>query len=108
MGGLEPMDTEYANMLRGFRGRPERQFEVLRQLLVDLALPSDPQLIDEIGRVFGIEGVFDLQGAEPPFADGSAEIFGAIWKVGWTSIDAEGSCSLSGRSMQACDVSAEE
>ena len=68
-------------MLRTFRGEPVRlplrtpqhvctrvcrhsalllvgqgQYELLRQLIDELPLPSDPPLIDEIGRVFGVEG----------------------------------------------------
>lgn len=95
-------------MLRGMRSKPERQLEVLRQMLVDLPLPSDPSLIEEIGRVFGVEGVGELQGAEPPFAASSAEAAGSVWKVGWTSIDADGLCLLSRKHLQALQISPEE
>ena len=33
---------------------------MLRQLIEELPMPSDPPLIEEIGRVFGVEGDFWL------------------------------------------------
>jgi len=109
--GLVPQDTEFACMLRGLRGLRRRQFEVLRQMLRDLPLPSDPGLVEEIGRAFGVEGVPALQGAQPPHALGRTEEEGdggRRWRVGWTSVDAEGRCSLTSRYLQALDISASE
>lgn len=106
--GLEPQDTEYAAMLRGLRGDFTRQLEVLRQLLVDLPLPSDPPLIEEIGRVFGFENISELQGVEPPCREGLPEADGTRWRVGWTSISVEGMCSLSQRRLQALRISPTE
>jgi len=105
--GLEPQDTEYAAMLRGLHGAHERQREVMRQMLEDLPLPSDPPLIQEIGRAFGVEGVNELRGAEPPHGEGLREA-GGRWRVGWTSVAADGHCASSKRTLQALRISAAE
>jgi len=106
--GLDPQDTEYAAMLRGLRGKLERQREVLRQMLEDLPLPSDPPLVEEIAFSFGVQNVAELRGAEPPHREGLPEEGGGSWRVGWTSVDLEGRCSLTGRSLQALRISAAE
>lgn len=101
--GLDPQDTEYAAMLRSLRGSLDRQYGLLRQLLEDLPSPSDPPLIEEIGRAFGVEGVADFQAAEVPHAEGRVE--DGSWRVGWTRVDAEGLCALSGHRLQALRIS---
>lgn len=105
--GLEPQDTEYAAMLRGLRGVHMRQREVLKQLLIDLPLPSDPPLIEEIGRAFGVEGAMAFRCAALPYGEGLQED-GGQWRVGWTSIDTAGRCALSKRRLQALRISAAE
>mmetsp|Transcript_8934 Transcript_8934/g.27746 ORF Transcript_8934/g.27746 Transcript_8934/m.27746 type:complete len:452 (-) Transcript_8934:90-1445(-) len=105
--GLEPQDMEFASMLRGLRGAPERQRQVLHQMLEELPLPSDPSLLEEIGRAFGVEGAAGLRGASSPMAVGSQEQ-GRRWRVGWTAVDANGTCALSSRRLQALDVSTDE
>ncbi|CAJ1349473.1 unnamed protein product, partial [Effrenium voratum] len=103
---LEPQDLEFAIMLRTFRGEPQRQYVLLRQLIEELPMPSDPPLIEEIGRVFGVEGAAALRCLDPPKALGRAED-GRRWQVGWTSLSPEGLCALSGHSLQALDVTPE-
>lgn len=105
--GLEPQDSEFAIMLRTFRGEPKRQYALLRQLIEELPMPSDPPLIEEIGRVFGVEGVAALRAQEIPKAPGREED-GGCWYVGWTTLSEEGTCALSGRNLQALDVTSEE
>mmetsp|Transcript_28462 Transcript_28462/g.65987 ORF Transcript_28462/g.65987 Transcript_28462/m.65987 type:complete len:557 (+) Transcript_28462:36-1706(+) len=105
--GLEPQDSEFAIMLRTFRGEPLRQYELLKQLIDELPLPSDPPLIEEIGRVFGVEGIQALRAADPPESAGREE-GGRCWHVGWTSLSEDGRCVLSGHSLQALDISREE
>eukprot|EP00427_Karlodinium_veneficum_P018580 CAMPEP_0169127954 /NCGR_PEP_ID=MMETSP1015-20121227/36297_1 /TAXON_ID=342587 /ORGANISM="Karlodinium micrum, Strain CCMP2283" /LENGTH=524 /DNA_ID=CAMNT_0009191799 /DNA_START=51 /DNA_END=1621 /DNA_ORIENTATION=- len=104
---LEPQDSEFALMLRSMRSDRSRQLEILRQLLDELPLPHDPPLIEELGRIFGVAGVADLLGASTPFADGLKEDTG-VWRVGWSSIDDRGCCSLSKRQLQAFDISPTE
>ncbi|CAJ1379975.1 unnamed protein product [Effrenium voratum] len=104
---LEPQDLEFAIMLRTFRGEPQRQYVLLRQLIEELPMPSDPPLIEEIGRVFGVEGAAALRCLDPPKALGRAED-GRRWQVGWTSLSPEGLCALSGHSLQALDVTPED
>lgn len=105
--GLEPQDSEFAIMLRTFRGESKRQYALLRQLIEELPMPSDPPLIEEIGRVFGVEGIIALRARDPPKAPGREED-GGCWHVGWTTLSEEGTCALSGRSLQALDVTSEE
>lgn len=105
--GLEPQDNEFAIMLRSLRGAPDRQYEILHQMADELPLPSDPPLVEEIGRVFGVEGTLSLRDSESRQAEGRAE-GGSRWRVGWTTIDDEGVCALSGRTLQAIDVSEAE
>jgi len=105
--GLAPRDVEFAAMLRGLRGSPAEQPRILRQLLDCLPLPSEACLIEEIGRVFGVEHAADLRGSGAPPAEGR-EQGGRTWRVGWTSVDAQGVCSLSGRRLQAMDVTQAE
>eukprot|EP00931_Biecheleriopsis_adriatica_P077146 TRINITY_DN50766_c0_g1_i1.p1 TRINITY_DN50766_c0_g1~~TRINITY_DN50766_c0_g1_i1.p1 ORF type:complete len:556 (-),score=105.11 TRINITY_DN50766_c0_g1_i1:51-1718(-) len=105
--GLEPQDSEFAIMLRTFRGDPARQYAILRQLNEELPMPSDPPLVEEIGRVFGIEGAASLLSAEPPQAAGREE-GGRRWRLGWTTVDEDGRCTLSGYRLQALDVTSDE
>jgi hypothetical protein len=104
---LEPQDSEFASMLRCLRETSKRQLEILHQMLDELPLPSDPPLIEELGRVFGVSGAAELMGAEPPFAEGLEDESG-VWRVGWTSVDEAGSCRLSKRKLQALDISSAE
>mmetsp|Transcript_48820 Transcript_48820/g.136670 ORF Transcript_48820/g.136670 Transcript_48820/m.136670 type:complete len:561 (-) Transcript_48820:52-1734(-) len=104
--GLEPQDTEYAAMLRGLRASPSQQRGILSQMLEVLPMPSDPPLIEAIAQVFGVERGLALQDADPPCAEG-CDADGCRWRVGWTSVDAEGICALTGRRLGALDVSAE-
>lgn len=111
---LEPQDTEYAAMLRGLRGSRARQMEILRQMLVDLPLPSEELLVEELGRVFGVEAATNLQEADPAWAEGQPSNPAAAgeaeeaWRVGWTSISAEGLCALTHRQLQALQISPAE
>lgn len=107
--GLEPQDAEFAIMLRTFRGDAQRQYAILRQILEELPTPSDPPLVEEIGRVFGVEGgVAALRTAHPPRTAGREESPGRVWHLGWTTVDEEGTCALSGQRLRSLDVTAEE
>jgi len=102
--GLEPQDTEYAAMLHGLRQLPQRQLEVLRLLLDGLPLPSDPPLVREIGRAFGVDDIGSIgANSQAAFARGR-EQEGSCWNVGWTTVDEDGICSLTSRQLQALDV----
>eukprot|EP00930_Biecheleria_cincta_P071911 TRINITY_DN59367_c0_g1_i1.p1 TRINITY_DN59367_c0_g1~~TRINITY_DN59367_c0_g1_i1.p1 ORF type:complete len:561 (+),score=116.62 TRINITY_DN59367_c0_g1_i1:70-1752(+) len=107
--GLEPQDAEFAIMLRTFRGDAQRQYAILRQILEELPTPSDPPLVEEIGRVFGVEsGVAALRSAQPPRTAGREDSAGRVWHLGWTTVDEEGTCALSGQRLRALDVTTEE
>eukprot|EP00927_Polykrikos_kofoidii_P075320 TRINITY_DN7145_c0_g1_i4.p1 TRINITY_DN7145_c0_g1~~TRINITY_DN7145_c0_g1_i4.p1 ORF type:complete len:559 (+),score=102.26 TRINITY_DN7145_c0_g1_i4:34-1677(+) len=105
--GLEPQDQEFAAMLRSLQGLPDRQLSVLERLLEELPAPSDPPLLEEIGRVFGVEGAVGVREADPPYASGREEC-GQRWRVGWSSVSADGRCTLTGRTLRALDVSDED
>lgn len=104
---LEPQDREWTAMLRGLRSSPIRQREVLKQMVEDLPLPSDPPLIEEIAQVFGVSSIAHLREASQSSQKGF-EDDGSRWHVGWTSVDAEGFCSLSGKRLQALGLSTKE
>lgn len=101
---LEPQDKEFAAMLRSSRSAPHRQLDILRQMLEEVPVASDPALLEEVVRAFGVEGIAALREADPSCVEGG-EVGGRKWKVGWTSVDADGQCSLSSRRLQALELS---
>lgn len=105
--GLQPQEMEFAAMLRSLRGSPKDQYRILEQILVDQPLPSDPPLIEEIALTFGVEGIAALRKANQSHAIGREED-GLRWNVGWTKVDATGTCELSGCKLRALDVSVAE
>eukprot|EP00438_Fugacium_kawagutii_P033204 Skav219818 [mRNA] locus=scaffold147:412250:415612:+ [translate_table: standard] len=60
-----------------------RQYALLRQLIEELPMPSDPPLIEEISRVFGVEGITALRARDPPKAPGREEDGGCSWAEWW-------------------------